>query len=200
MDARQAFADLLEVIAQVLAAEGFARQGQTFHRRQGKNWQVINFQKSVASSADRVVFTINLGIASARLSAFFGGKDTKRKPKSDDCQWRKRIGQLLPERQDVWWTIDASASVEGLILEILAAISRYALPALERYASDEALRDLWLSDGSQQFGYLAVLLKALGPPERLEGILEEWRRLVAGRPGAVLVEHEIARLSQEKVL
>jgi hypothetical protein len=199
MDAQAAFEGLVSSAARSLAQEGFSQRGQTLHRRKGANWQVVNFQKSVASSAQRVVFTINVGIVSARLTAFFSRKNVNKKPTSDDCHWRKRIGYLLPTQQDVWWTLDDRTKLDALITEMLTVIMHYALPVLDQYASDEQLRDLWLNEESQQFAYLAVLLKAIGPPERLASVLEEWRLAVADRPSAVLVERDIARLNEECV-
>ena len=197
MDAQLAFNTIMPMIAQPLLVAGFSRQGLVFRRQQDENWQIIQFQKSVTSSAQRVSFTCNLGVVSARISQFFIVESKSRKPRLENCHWQERIGHLLPQQPDLWWIVDDRTRLDLLAAEISAVLSCYAIPTLERYAHDEQLRDLWLNGEARVFGYLAVLLKALGPVECLEKTLEQWRQLVADRPAAVLVEQEIQRLVKE---
>lgn len=52
-----------------------------------------------------------------------------------------RIGHLLPDRQDKWWTIDTRASMESVKVEVLDAvldaIRTYALPAIEQQVAEK---------------------------------------------------------------
>jgi hypothetical protein len=51
----------LAAVERELALIGFRRRGSTFRRKRDGNWTLLNFQKSSKTTADQVVFTINLG-------------------------------------------------------------------------------------------------------------------------------------------
>lgn len=191
MEPSQAFKELLKANAAMMKREGFSRSGQTFFLHADGNWGLINFQRSMASSRLQITFTINLGIASARLLKVFPppharatGRDTR--PDIWDCHWRERIGSLLPERKDIWWKIGMNSQVERLGDQINTHLRELAIPEVKKYISDESLRDLWLTRRSpgltelQRLEYLSVLMKALGPQESLESVLEELRHVTGG--------------------
>ena len=114
----------------------------------------------------------------------------------------QRLGHLLPEHRDIWWSIDADTSLEDLGQEIQRTLIELAIPELERYMCDEALRDLWLSGISpgltdfQRLMNVSVLLKMLGPEDALPTVLEDLRRVSAGKPSAAVAEVHIQRLAE----
>ena len=79
---------------------------------------------------------------------------------------------------DLW----RAYQVRGQVNEIEKHVVNLAVPMIEQYIRDEALRDLWLSGASpgetdlMRLRYLAVLLKALGPDVHLEPTLDALRR------------------------
>jgi len=173
---------LLERIAAFLRQPGFSKRGHIFVCVSAGNWAVIEYQKSQKSSAEAVVFTANVGVVSQRLARFFSSPmEPKKPPASSEWHWRQRLGFLLPQRQDIWWTLTPNTLAE-VSREIEDALG-VALPAVEGYLQDESLRDLWLSGSSpgltevQRLKNLAVLLKAVGPEDRLDPILDELRRV-----------------------
>lgn len=199
---------LREAIVPPLKAAGFARRGQTFYRRPADGWEVFNVQRSRFNTAATVLFTLNLGVASARLLRFFApGRfavaEPKTRPEIWDCHWQQRLGFLLPARLDTWWAIEAETPLAPLIREIGAHLRDLAIPEIARHASDEALRDLWLGGRSpgltdfQRLLNLTVLLEALGPRERLAPVMDELRRISAGKPFAGLAEEQLRKLRQE---
>lgn len=202
MQPADAFKEILKRNALALRAYGFSRSGSTFYLRKAGNWGVINFQKSKDSSVDNIVFTVNLGIASTRLLAFFSHIRPDMKPSVWDCHWRERLGYLLPEHSDIWWTINSTTPVDELGQEIQGYVVNLGVPELEKYISDEALRDLWLSGRApgltdfQRLMYVSVLLKALGPLDRLDSVLEELQRISVGKPSAMTAEIHIQRLNK----
>ncbi len=44
--------------------------------------------------------------------------------------WWERIGVLMPEYEDKWWTVNAGMDTEDLSREVLLAIESYGLPAM----------------------------------------------------------------------
>src|SRR5262245_58044507 len=114
---QEAFTMLLKRLTPTLRQHGFARRRQTFFRHEHGNWGIVNFQKSMYSTGHEVRFTINLGIFSQRIGSPFrapgGGV-----PSISICHWSQRIGRLLPDRQDHWWTISGATSLNSLAEEI----------------------------------------------------------------------------------
>ena len=186
---QEAFTVLAKRLAVALRPYGFRRRGQTFYRRTDGNWGLINLQKSTSSTRHLVRFTINVGIFSERIGSPYrapsGGP-----PSIWICHYHERIGFLLPVRQDHWWSIGPTTHVDALGDEIERHVIQVAVPEIDRYISDEALRDLWLSGRSPgetdvvRLRNLAVLLNRIGPKEHLEPTLEALRRYgVLANPG-----------------
>jgi hypothetical protein len=202
MQPKKAFNEILKRCTLALRTHDFSRRGQTLYRTVSGNWGLIAFQKSKWNTADSIEFTVNLGIFSARLADFFSATETRSRPSVWDCHWRQRLGHLSSERRDIWWPINVNTSLEDLGQEIQGIIIKLAVPELERYVRDEALRDLWLSGISpgltdfQRLMNVSVLLKVLGPEDALPSVLEDLRRVSAGRPSAAMAEVHIQRLAE----
>jgi uncharacterized protein DUF4304 len=196
----QAFNHLLKVAYASMKPRGFSRKGQSFYLYRHANWGIVNFQKSTGSTREKILFTINLGVASTRLLEFFeSGRFSDRRPNIWDCHWHERIGSLLPGRQDTWWSIDATTPLEELTQTLCGHLQDVGIPEIEKHISDVALRDLWLTEfvsgvgGPQNLEPLSVLLKILGPQHMLDAVLERLRN-TRGVPRGV-VEGHIKRLS-----
>lgn len=171
--------------SQTLRKYGFSRSGQTNYLQREGNWGLINFQRSKDRRTDAVVFTINIGIASGRLLRFFPPPkfrvEATSKPDIWDCHCQERLGDLLPAHRDTWWRINSETDIEPLVSEIRGYLIELAIPEINMYISDEALRDLWLTGKSpgltklQRLEYLSVLLKSLGPEALLKPTLDQLR-------------------------
>jgi len=178
---------------------GFTRSGKSFFRPQ-PNWSVIEVQKSVKSTSDRLVFTINLGIASRRLLSFFSS--SAKRPGIAECHWTERIGHLLPEHRDVWWSIDVGDPVEPLGRSVAEAIVSVGIPHLDQLVTDAALRDLWLSGVSpgltevQRLMNLSAMLGMIGPGEQLDPVTNELLRVSEGHVTRPMVSAHLRKLSQ----
>jgi len=96
------FKSLLSEINKILKPLNYKKRGETFFYTKDNNIGIIDFQKSRSNNAATTMFTINLGVYSSTLKVFDReGLDSK--PVISDCHWRKRIGFLLPKKQDYWW-------------------------------------------------------------------------------------------------
>ena len=193
----QAFKELVAQIGDALKERAFTRYGPTFSQERGGNWGLIEFQRSQKTSADKIVFTVNLGVVSGRLARFFSVPLEKggRPPGTSEWHWRQRLGFLLPERQDQWWTVGDGSEVDLVCQTIREALLGLALPEIDKHLQDESLRDLWLTGRSpgltnvQRLKSLAVLLKALGPNDRLTSVLDDLRGMSTAN--ALLLERRL---------
>jgi hypothetical protein len=95
-------------------------------------------QKSTASNAQAVRFTINVTAVSKRawIEARSEHSYLSERPSASisygPLAWQRRIGQLLSDSRDKSWTVAARASTESLRVDVVEAIRIYALPAIEQ--------------------------------------------------------------------
>jgi hypothetical protein len=108
------------------------------------HWVLLGFQKSRASNAKDVRFTVNVTVVSKRAwvearseRSYLSERPSANSPYGAFAR-QLRIGHLLPDRQDKWWTVDTRASMESVKVEVLDAIRTYALPAIEQQVAPES--------------------------------------------------------------
>lgn len=202
MRASELYKELIKEISSLLKEKGFSRKGNCFYLQQGNNWGLLDFQKSRKSTADEVSFTINLGVCSGRLLEFFSPDSLEQKPSIEACQWRERVGFLLPERQDKWWLVRDIEPLASLVDELKGCLVRVAIPAIEQHLSDELLCGEWSSGKSpgltdiQRLMNLSVLLKVSGADSALRDVMKELEVKSAGKPTASMVKQHLRNLEQ----
>jgi hypothetical protein len=49
--------------------------------------------------------------------------------------WQRRIGLLLPERSDRWWSVGPDTDLAALAEDVAGAIAAHVLPAIDRAAT-----------------------------------------------------------------
>ena len=178
---------------------GFQRQGLTFHYTNNNNWGLISFQKSTYQVSEITRFTVNIGVVCYRLLRFLTFPLKDKKPGIEDCHWRVRLGRLI-NGEDEWWTMENGKLDEELTDYLLHSIEHLAVPEINKYLDDSALRDLWLSGRSpsltefQRLLYLSVLLKEIGPIALLEPTLNRLKQVSEGKRSAYTAEVHIRRL------
>jgi len=194
---------LLSQVASILKNYNFKKNSSTFYYQNNNgNWGIINFQKSMKSTSGEILFTINVGVVSARLLNFFSVKPSKKRPNIWDCHWRIRLGQLI-EGKDKWWLIDFETSIEELGENITTYLLSLAIPGIEKYIEDNELRDLWLSGKSpsltefQRLLHLSVLLREIGPQELLEPTLYKLQQISVGKSTALTADIYINKLMKK---
>ncbi len=122
-------------IAPNLTKLEFKRVRNTFYYSPGKNWGIIDFQKSTKSSSDKIIFTVNVGVASERIINFLNLIDQNKRPGIWDTQWRVRLGQLM-QLGDFWWTIDQVTNVSELGQTLFNNILTTAIQEIQKYMRD----------------------------------------------------------------
>ena len=173
----------------VLKGNGFRKKGFTFHRRSADTCGVIQLQKSRHSTASSISFTINVSVFSERvqrvLSALMWMPEVVDVPMEAACHVRRRIGSLMPQRQDPWWTIGDVVQASELGAVIRLALEDHAFPFLDALSSDAGVRSYLAQhrDSSREGLVLAVLIRDLGPEGDLEPLLARLRVEASGASG-----------------
>ena len=168
-------------VGPALRASGYAGSGQDYHRRIGENWAAINVQKDRYSTADDLRFTVNVGTASTavRLEDGFAADAPAREV---DCHWRARIGMLLPEHRDRWWTVRSQSrpdELDKLGASLVDVLGTHALPKLEAMASDDAILESVLPGGEPATGLMPAQMDIAGPILRHLGPADRFARHLA---------------------
>ena len=128
-------------ISPFLRGKGFTRHGRTFYKWVGDNCEVVNFQGSVSSDRLHHLFTINVSVFYSKLYRSRTGTDSIPEfPTEPECQWRQRIGNLLPEHRDKWWEVALNDTTDVLGAELVEALETYALPVLDNRVQQEPSR------------------------------------------------------------
>ena len=201
MKASTQFSKLIkECLKPLLNESDFKGRNNTFISKKDDVWSLINFQKSRKSSATEIIFTVNVGIASSALFDFYA--KVVKQPTIEDCHYRQRIGFLLPQHSDKWWTINSDTNMETLCEDLKKCLSEYVFIEIEKYSSNSALRDLWLSDkcpgltDTQRLMNLSVLLKNIGPTDLFNEVVEKMRLATKNKPIAPMIERHIQQLAK----
>ena len=186
------FRRLLKELRAALAEYGFRRNSQNFVIESFDCWGVINFQKSVYSSAREKRFTINVAIAAKRVLRFYNEPEDK-PPLHYKCHWESRIGNIVPGHSDLWWTLSDEASYTPVWAEVEDLIASRTVPVVKDHLTEETLLKLW---GKNLGGFEFPMLKHKSILLELPPIFERMREVCRGglaEPGA---EQHIALVKQ----
>lgn len=200
--AQDEFKNILKRVERTLPAEGVKRVRHTYYIHRESNVGLIELQKSMRSTRDELFFTVNVGAYSARIASFARRSANADHLAISDCHWRERIGFIISENEDKWWSVKSCSDVERVVEEVCSAVTS-AMPPLLKYLEDENLRDLWLNGRSPgltetaRLLYLSVLLREIGPSDRLPDVIAELRQRSQGKPHEAMVERHVEKLQIE---
>ena len=181
MNARSDFRHWLDAeITPVLRASRFARKGFSYSRSSADVQQLVVFQPSRFASDDRLDFSVYGGVCSFRLledDASLFGETTRTPIRLEDCHVQIPLFVLLGERIEKRWRIEA-ATAAVLGRQFRTWLEELLLPELDKRASDDALRDEYLSKldedaiGPVGLRRLLFLLREIGPTQRISDVEE----------------------------
>jgi len=123
----------------LLKAEGFRKTGRSFHRARGEFTQVVNIQASQWNSPDSASFTVNLNVVLPFLHEIWTGRPLPKNPASAAPICSQRIGMLLPDRKDTWWTVMPKSDPAEISDEVAQLIRIVGLPFLDQAANTQYL-------------------------------------------------------------
>jgi len=199
--AEQLFQRLLKELRPVCAAHGFSRRSQNFVCETPECWGIINFQKSRYSPVDEKSFTINLAIAAKSILSFYG-QPTTAPPPSYASHWAEiRIGTLMPDQRDKWWTLSREDSYSTVKSEVQTALLELAIPLIKPHLSEEGLLELWDSKIPGTFEYPRLKFKSILLAQRkkfdsLPLIFQRIREICRGNLAEPGAEEHIALLRE----
>ncbi len=159
----EAFDELVAAVGTRLKTRGFTQRGPVLRIVAQNNCGIVEFQKSVKSSEQALLFTINLGVICGDL--LYSGSFGAEKAQMVDAHVRQRIGMLLPDHPDKWWKITESTNRDLLIQEVSELVAEKAAPFIESHLNTKTVIALWESGQSpgltdlQRARFLARLTK-----------------------------------------
>ena len=123
---------------ELLKPRGFRKSGLSYKARRDGVTLRVWFQSNTASTRDVLIVTCNVNL---HFEVFA-------EPWDFDPQWRKRIGNFMPQANDHWWECSSDDEAITAGREIAEVLESRALPEMERWASPEAIMRLWESGAS----------------------------------------------------
>jgi Domain of unknown function (DUF4304) len=136
---QQAMSEASRETAKRLASAGFKRKGLHLNRKVGELFHAIQFQASQWGTAAEGQFTVNLIVTSPVLYEEWIGRPFPANPASALFPVRMRIGSLMPQRSDHWWTVGSDTDISSLATEVANTIEHCAIQFFTSYESSEAL-------------------------------------------------------------
>ena len=101
------------------------------------HYLLVGFQSSGSNTAETVRFTVNLAVIS-KTAWKQGWKSWWGKPSATTqgpVGTYKRLGELMPDHDDVWWELTSDTEPAVLAAEVVQAIEQFGLPELVRLRS-----------------------------------------------------------------
>lgn len=191
-----AIVDLLKAPMALLRADrkrwGMTTRHHTLflNERGDANVGIVQFQKSMTSTAAEMKVVVNYGVYSRRLGDALD--DEPSVATSVPCAHYLR--RLQRDGQEVWFRFAATDDPAQVAAVLTRAVDD-VMPDLLAHLSDEQLRDYWLSGkgwGPVELVRLAVMLKLIGPRERLPEVLAELDVVLERLGGGAMIRHNLA--------
>lgn len=196
--------EIIKELSPLLKQTGFNKKGNNFYLDAGKNYGVVNFQKSRESTKDVVKFTINFGIYSDVLGRREYDYNSSVKPEVEQCQWRARIGAFMPGSPDYWWYVNVSDGLNSITSNVMKTVQSIVVPEINKRLSDEGLINSWMKDsyaGTTEIGrfeYLTTLLKTKGDFDTLNQVVETFMQQSKGKPNASRAMEHLKEIEYSK--
>ncbi|MBU1235426.1 MAG: DUF4304 domain-containing protein [Gammaproteobacteria bacterium] len=137
---------LKKSIVPALKNIGFDGKGRVWTRSKDDGIQLVDIQNWKYNDPAQARFTIEFGICFpdmlaevAKLDEFAFHRPYLNKPDIVVCQVRERLGMLLDEPQDTWWSVNAEPAQLPDPAEILVPLLDRAVPWLDARSSLSAL-------------------------------------------------------------
>jgi hypothetical protein len=190
------FKELIKTLTPLLKHKDFSKKGNNFYLELGKNYGVVNFQRSRESTKDVVKFTINFGVYSDVLGRLQYDYSESVKPEVEQCQWEARVGFFMRGSPDYWWEINVLDNLSSVTFNVMEAVQNIIVPEINKRLSDEGLIWCWMNEsyaGTTEIGrfkYLTTLLNAKGDFNILNQVIETFMMQSKGKPNAnMAIEH-----------
>ena len=145
MNAKQLYKEILAGMSAFLRPRGFRGSGPNFKRVLPDLAWLIAVQKSDSCTAERLKFTVNIGIWSKDVSVLSGKGDVAPNAMRH-CHTDARIADFQPGMHDIWWTLYEESDLVACLSQLIGLLEGRVLPELERLTTAELLMQEW-TDG-----------------------------------------------------
>src|SRR5262245_17212734 len=116
---REQIADVVAPLASALKAAGFRKNGLNFRREVSPGViRLVDVQCSQWNRGNEGSFTINLGVYHRALAELHDTSPVVDVPLVKHCVVRERIGKLMPEAEDHWWTANKATDLAELGIDV----------------------------------------------------------------------------------
>lgn|GEM_PF-907497 len=198
---RQAIADVSrDHCRPLLKLHGFKTRGRGFWRETDGLLHDIAFQASMWGTAASGQFTINVGVTHPQMYALFVHRAVPKNPSSAHWPISQRIGFLLPEKRDKWWSVDETTDVPTLGQEIARALETAALPFLDSLRNRQQFgayldAGYWVGIPDLQIQLArGLLMYCNGERQQALDTLSATLELVSGKPGESMIRMALEEL------
>lgn len=130
---------IIDRLTAVLKPKGFKKSGSTFSASNEDLTYFIDIQSSQGSNAAMLKMTVNIEIYS---STVYKLQDTSL-PEKWSRHYKERIGFLLDNPHDKWWTINNEQDANDSANEISDLIIKRVLPTFDALKTTGDLATLW---------------------------------------------------------
>jgi hypothetical protein len=139
-------ASVLAPLQAALGPLGFHAAGMLLQRELAEVVQLVELQCSQEANQAQLSVTVNLGVYAPMLVD--AGIREYIRPSIPQAHWRERLGILMPERRDKWWTIEDASQAAAAGADIAASVQAYGLAPLTKIGDLAALRRIWETGAS----------------------------------------------------
>jgi hypothetical protein len=134
---------VLMALTAALKLLGYAKSGSTFRLHNAGTISIISLQSSTSSTSAMAKVTVNFGVHVLVLQ-----DPQQRNPFSWSAHWHQRIGHLMPQKDDIWWSIRTMEESRAVAAEIVRCVEQFGLPALAQVSTVPAIQRHWESGSS----------------------------------------------------
>lgn len=140
-------------VGRMLRSKGFHRHSTHFARELDESLHIVNIQSSQWNTQASGKFTLNVGVHFPKVAKLiYGANPMPKAPKEYHCLLRARIGFLMPEVRDHWWTVTSETNISEMSKEVIRAIEDFVLPWLENF------RTIGAAKWTRQVGFMQHIL------------------------------------------
>ncbi|WP_083437992.1 DUF4304 domain-containing protein [Caldimonas brevitalea] len=118
-------APILAAVQSLLRPLGYRKSASLFARQSEDVVHLVEVQGSRHSTSTDAKFTVNVAVFASAL-VYPDVRDVT-KPSIAGAHWRKRLGRLSRENEDVWWRVSTIEQAEAVAHDIAVRLEQYAI-------------------------------------------------------------------------
>lgn len=155
--------------------------------------QYVGFRQNVYGK-----FTVNVGVYVPEVDKYTFPVGGERSFVHEyDCCIRQRLGNLGPERRDIWWDLEAT-KVHNQAAEVVRRLERDAFPFFAQFENRDAILNRWMQETTPPYTggnppriVCAIILAIRGRRDEAQSLLAAQAREHRNHPHSAYV-HALA--------